>query len=421
MILAALLIAALPQAAPGPVREGPPALVAEVTGAPPAISTRAPAEDPFTPERVLTLPGGLRVVKLPARGSPVVAVRVSVLLSEGQNEAGAGKLIQIFGLQQVQGRAGVLGLQMEGARTPWGVTYTISGARSDLADMAEILREALAEPQALDTEFERQRRRLWDDVLRTTETPAARILTELKARAAPGSPPIEGTPATLERMTRVTVRDVWARSHRAASMTVVVAGDVQDEELLGALAHLAPENAEPANRAAGTPQAAPGRGTQVYRHWYAEAFRVADARDPHGAVVALLAADVLRARPEPFEAEVQLVELQNMQLLTALAAAYAPDAASMRQRMPGLLSETRQSLTSERVRLAVSRVRQELLQHARTPSGLVSVVGRYLDATGDAGSARRFLDALGEVTAESARGFIGQMEGQTPLRAEVRP
>jgi predicted Zn-dependent peptidase len=420
MILAALLIAALPQAAPGP-GEGPPELITAVAGTADAISTRAPGQDPFTPESSLTLPGGLRLVKLPARGSPVLSIRVSILLDESQSEAGAGKLIQVFGLQRVQGRAAVLGLQFEGARTPWGITYTIAGARADLADMANLLREALAEPQAFDTEFERQRRRLWEDVLRTTETPAARILAELRARAAPGTPPIDGTPSALERMTRVTLHDVWARTHRPGSMTVLVAGDVPDAELRSALDGLTAGASPAPARASGAPQATAGRGTQVYRHWYGQAYRISDPRDPHGAVVALLAADVLRSRPEPFEAEVQLIELQNVQLLTTLAAAYAPQAASMRQRMPGLLSETRQALTTDRLQLAVSRVRQELLGHARTPAGLVSVVGRYLDATGDARSARRFLDALDDVTVESTRSFIGQLEAQAPLRSEVRP
>jgi zinc protease len=370
---------------------------------------------------VITLSGGLRAIKLPARGSPVLAIRVSVLLDESQNESGAGKLIQIFGVQRVQGRAAVRGLQFEGARTPWGITYTIAGARSDLADMAQLLEEALAEPEATDTEFQRQRRLLWEDALRTTETPAARILAELRARAAPGTPPIEGTPTTLERMTRVTLQDVWARTHRPASMTVVVAGDVSEAELRGALDGLGAQSSPPPTGAARTPQPSAGRTTQVYRHWYGEAYRISDPRNPHGAVLALLAADVLRSRPEPFEAEVQLIELRNIQLLTALAAAYPPNAASMRQRMPALLTESRQSLSSDRVRLAVSRVRQELLGHARTPAGLVSVVGRYLDATGDASGARRYLDALENVTAESTRGFIAQLEAQTPLTAEVRP
>jgi predicted Zn-dependent peptidase len=204
-------------------------------------------------------------------------------------------------------------------------------------------------------------------------------------------------------------------------MTLVVAGDVPDAELRSALDGLGAQRTPPSDRPTGTQQPSAARTTQVFRHWYGEAYRVSDPGDPHGAVVALLAAEVLRARPEPFEAEVQLVELRNIQLLTAMAAAYAPSAATMQQRMPALLTETRQSLTSDRVRLAVSRVRQEVLGHARTPGGLVGVVGRYLDATGDPKAARRYLDALEGVTAESTRNFIARLEIQTPLRAEVKP
>src|SRR5262245_14939265 len=128
MILAALLIAVLPQTpSPGPAGElGPATAMVGRT----SLSTSAPPEDPFTPESVLALPGGLRLVKLPAPGRPVLAIRVSVLLDESQNEAGAGRLLVFFGAQRVQGRAAVLGLPFEGARTPWGITYTVAGSRS---------------------------------------------------------------------------------------------------------------------------------------------------------------------------------------------------------------------------------------------------------------------------------------------------
>lgn len=104
-----------------------------------------------------------------------------------------------------------------------------------------------------------------------------------------------------------------------------------------------------------------------------------------------------------------------------LAAAYSGDASAMRERMPRLLANTRQSLTTERVQSAVLRVRQELLTQARTPPGLVSVVGRHLDATGQPSGAVAFLRGLDRVTLQSTSAFISGLERQPPMRTEVRP
>jgi hypothetical protein len=425
MILAALLTLALPQAVfPGPAGEiGPtvPVSAGAVAEPPEALSEAAPARDPFTPESVFTIRSGPRVVRLPAPGSPLIAMRVSVPVDESQNEAGAGRLLETLASQRVQGRAAVLGLHFEGSRTPWGVAYTVAGSRSELADLVALLRDALAEPDMPDTEFERRRRGLWEEVLRTTETPAARLLTELRVRAAPGNPATQGTPTTLERMTRATVREVWARTHRPEAMTVVVSGDVTDAELTTSFQDLAAPRGPLGGRAGGPIPAAGNRGTQVFRHWLAQGFRVSEPGDPHGSVVALLAADWLRRTPASYEAEVQLIQLENIQLLAVVSAAYAGEAAAMRERMPRLLASTRQSLSANGVESAVLRVRQELFQQARTPPGLVSVVGRHLDETGDPSAAVRYLAALARVSVQSTSAFISGLERQAPIRAEVRP
>jgi predicted Zn-dependent peptidase len=405
MILAALLMAILPQAS---------------TASDFLLSTATPPRDPFTPENVLSVPDGPRVVKLPAPGSEVVAIRVSIPLAEGHTEAGAGRLLQILSAQRVEGLAGVLGLHVEGARTPWGISYTVAGVLTDFEDLVAVLREAVAEPDVANTEFERHRRALHDEMLRTIELPAARLGAELRARAVTEPPP-DGTPATLDRMTRVTLRDVWARTHQPSRMSIVVSGDVPDETLLTAFEEMGAPGGRSSGRPEGAAQPPQRGGTQVYRHWYGEAFRVADPRDPHAAVVTVLASDWLRVADEPFEAAVQLWETGDVQLITVVAAAYTGNSVAMRQRMPRLLVNTRQALTAAGVESAVSRLRREVLVGARTPVGLVNVVGRHMDATGEPGGARRFLNALDRVSLESTRAFLSTLERQAPLRAEVRP
>jgi predicted Zn-dependent peptidase len=422
MMLAALM-ALLPQvvaADPG-AEIGPPLPPPAVAVPAEALSTSAPPLDPFTPESVITVPNGPRIVKLPSQGSPVVAIRLSIPVTESLNEAGAGKLLQVLATQRLQGRASAVGLQFEGVRTAWGIAYTVVGSRAETEELVALLRDAVGQPELPDYEFERQRRALWEEVLRTAETPGSRILFELHARAAPGSSPIDGTPATLERMTRVTLQDVWSRTHRATTMSVVVAGDISDDDLRDAFRDFGGARGQAPTRGGTSPQAAAGRNTQVFRQWYGQAYRIADPADPHGAVVAQLASDWLRRSSGAFEAEVQLIELGSSQLLVALAAAYPQEATAMRQQMPRLLPNARQAFTNESVRSAVSRVRQEMLQRARTPAGLVSVVGRHIDASGEPASVRRFLSALDDVTLESTRAFASRLETQPVLAAEVRP
>jgi hypothetical protein len=399
MILAALLIAIAPAL---------------------QLSMAKPAVDPFSPEDVLQVPNGPRVVRLPAPGSELVAMRLSVPVSESQREAGAARLLQQLSLQRLEGRAAVLGLHLEGARTPWGLSYTVAGARSDFEDLVALLWEVVAEPDAASADFERHRRAMREEMLRTIELPAARLGAELRARAAPNAPPLDGTPATLDRLTRVTLRDLWARTHRPSEMSVVVSGDVTDDLLLSAFRGMSVPRGGASDGASGAPPQPERGSTQVYRHWYGEAFKT-DARDPHAAVATVLASDWLRASGEPFEAEVQLWETGDLQLITVVAAAYTGNSVALRQRMPRLLVNTRQALSADAVESAVARVRQDLLLGARTTTGLVNVVGHHLDATGEPGATRRFLNALDRVSLESTRAFLATLERQTPLRAEVRP
>src|SRR5688572_28219387 len=112
MILA-VLMAVVPQvvaADPG-AEIGPPPPPPAVAVPAEALSTSAPRLDPFTPESVITVPNGPRIVKLPSQGSPIVAIRLSIPVTESLNEAGAAKLLQVLATQRLEGRASALGLQ----------------------------------------------------------------------------------------------------------------------------------------------------------------------------------------------------------------------------------------------------------------------------------------------------------------------
>ena len=412
MLLGPLLVSLLAQVAP-PV-------VFDPSGPQQPTSLSAPG-DPLTPDTVFRVPSGPRIAKLSMPGSELVALRISIPVQETLAEAGAGRVLEALGVERALARATPLGVTVEGARTQWGISYTVVGTRPDFDFLAYLLREAVAEPQASEADFERRRLALRSEALRTLETPAGRLAAELRAAADPGTPPMEGTPASLDRLMPSVIRGLWGRTHRPEDMTVVVAGDIPDELLLAAFRDMPEPSSGAVPGPSGTAPPDPRGSTQVLRHWSAEAYLVGDAYNAHAPVVALLIADRLRAESETFEAEVQLWETKSGHAIVVLAAAYPGGAVRMRSRVRSVLSETRSALTAEIVRGSVARVRHRFLHDARTPAGLVSLVGQHMDATDESDSARSFLDALDAVTMESTRAFFVRLEARTPLRAEVRP
>jgi len=422
MMLPALLLAFLPQISQavsllgGATDPGGPGVAAVAEP-----STPAPTRDPFATDTVFRIGGGPRVVKLGTPGSEVVAMRLSIPFQEGGGEVGGGRLLQLLALERTRSRATAAGVTLEGTRTPWGLAYTVVGTGSDFDLLALLIRDAVAESRAGDGEFERLRLSVRSEALRLQETPGARLSADLRSRAAPGSPRLDGTPSALDRITRAGVQALWARTHRPEAMTLIVAGEVPHEVLLSAFGDMGAPSGPPEPAPGGSVAALDQRGTQVFRHWLGHAYVVADPRDPHASVAALLTADWLRGESQAFESDVQLWEMADRKVITVVASAYPGQAVRMRSRLPTALANTRQSLTSQGVAEGVARIRQDLLFRARTPAGLVTVLGRHMDATGEATAVRQFLDSLDRVTLDSTRSFFSRMEGQAPLRVEVRP
>jgi hypothetical protein len=389
-MLAALLLAAFQQG----VSPGPGGNAARPPERPAAIAAvSAAANDPLAPDLVFASPGSPRILRLGAPGSQLISVRVTVPVREAANEAGAGRLLQTMGVERVDDRARGNGISFAGSRTPWGITYSATGARADFDLIQELLHQALAEPTISEAEFERQRRTLYNEVLDRQETPTSRIVADLRTKAVPTAPPIDGTAASLFSMTRLAVRDVWTRTHRPDSMTVMVYGDVQQDRLLEAFKDLGAPRTATAGRSTSTLRPQTPRAVQGFRQWAGYGWVVSDARDPHVLVASVLITDALQGRTEPFESNVQLWDTERGRLLVVLGAAYPQGATRMRSRLSTLLRDTRTGLTESKVTEAVARVRRELLVGARTPMGLVSLVGRSYDATRDAGASTKLLAA----------------------------
>ncbi|MGD8322281.1 MAG: hypothetical protein PVJ02_17655, partial [Gemmatimonadota bacterium] len=122
-----------------------------------------------------------------------------------------------------------------------------------------------------------------------------------------------------------------------------------------------------------------------------------------------------------FEAGTELWELPMRWALVVTGAAYPRQARDMERVLSSALQVTRDALDPTAVADAVAQVERETLLRARTPSGLVSVVGRAVDAGGDPAAAARQLDALHRVDAASLRAFLTGLLDRGPSTAEVRP
>jgi hypothetical protein len=382
----------------------------------------AAPRSPFLPDTVLTPPGGPRALLLGAPRQGVAALRLAVPLTEGPVEAGAAAVLRDLALERMEALARPVGARVSASRTPWGLAYAVEGASADFEYLAYLLRQAVARPDVEGAGFREARLRLQEQTEASLETPSARIASDLHHQVAPDIPPLTGTPASVEALDPARVLSVWRRTHQASSMTLLVSAAVMPEVVLAATRGMG----APASEAAGpldapAPPEADAAKVQTLRIWYGKAWVGGDAEDPTGLVAAVLVSRYLEEHTGDFEAGTELWELPMRWALVVTGAAYPRQARDMERVLSSALQVTRDALDPTAVADAVAQVERETLLRARTPSGLVSVVGRAVDAGGDPAAAARQLDALHRVDAASLRAFLTGLLDRGPSTAEVRP
>ena len=387
----------------------------------PTPRTTAPqATDALLPDTVLDPPGGPRLIRLAAPGSALTVLRLSIPVTEGPLEAGSAFIIQTLGLDRARAAAAPLGARVEGSRTPWGIAYTVVGPSEDFDYLVYVLREAVAEPRPDAVTFERARSRAEEEAARLRETASGRLGAELRAAAVPSALPLAGMPASLDRLTSTTVRELWRRTHRREAMSLVWVGSEPVELVLVSIQSIGSGAGPDAVSAERPPEQLTLPDTEVLRHWYGEARVAGDVRDPHSAVVAVLIARRLRELQSALEGDVQLWDVGDARVLAITGAAYPAAAPLLRSRLEGIVAGV---ATTEREEIvsAVASLRLGLLVVSRTPWGLAAQVERYHDATGDPGAAHRHAQALERVGQDSLRRYVEELLQQSPARVEVRP
>jgi len=352
----------------------------------------------------------------------VAALRLALPLREGAVEAGAGRLLGDLALERMRALARPVGAQVSVSRTPWGVAYAVVGAAADFEYLAYLLREAVSAPDVTGPALAEARLRLQGEAAEAVETPSGRVAADLRAQLARGAPPLEGTPASVAALDAARVREVWLRSHQASAMTLVVSAPVVPEVVLAATRGMgAPEDAAAPAPDAPAPAAARPSSPQTLRDWYGEAWALGVSGDPRAALVASLVAEGLRDRMEGMDAAVELWDLPHGQALVIVAGAWPRRAQAMRRAVSGALSAAKDGLDQHALARARARARRDLMMATRTPAGLVNVVGRSMEATGDPHSAARTAEALASVDLASVRGLFDELLRQRPRTAQVRP
>jgi len=373
----------------------------------------------FLPDTVLSVPDGPRLILFGAEGARLAALRLSVALSEGPGEAGAGWILREIAQARLESLARPVGARVSVSRTPWGLAYAVEGAAADFEYLVYLLRDATGEPALDPLPFGNARTRLREEVARQVEIPGGRLVADLRSQVAPGQLPPEGTPATVDRLDAEAVRRVWARSHRADAMTLVMSAPVAPEVALAATRGL---GLGPDRVPDGTPAAVPSASRprpESLQTWYGEAYAVGPAGDPRAAVAAVLVGRHLAQRTGRFDVGVELWDLADRGVLAVTGAAFPAQATAMRRAVAGALSGVRDSLDPASLQAAVATVHRDLVARARTQAGLVSIVGRATEASGDPSAAAREAEALEVVDTVALTTFLSELITRGGVRAEV--
>lgn len=371
------------------------------------------------PDTILRPPDGPTVAFVEATGSPAAAIRITVPFVESDSDAGAGYLIQLLALERVRRFREMLGIEVLAHRTSSGLVYRLNGAVADFDQLAGVARELVARP--VSPGFVAARTRLERMNREERETARGTLRFRLRSRMASPIPSVTGSLASLAALHPARLVERWRASHRRGNLSVVVVADLPLEAVFSALSELG--EAGPAPETGGLPEAATRRSTaprpERIRTWYGAAYPSGSARDPRSALLAHLANDHLQEFGGEFEPHLERWELGERSWLVLTAAAFSRNATTMRARIRGYIGDLRAALSPTVVRHARSSLRSELLLETRSPAGLAEVIGRHLDATGDADGARDYLRRLEEIDFEDMAAFLEEIAATEAITAEV--
>ena len=215
------------------------------------------------------LPNGLAVLIVDLPGRPLVSATMTVVggaAEEPADQAGATVLAaraltegteryDAIALVEATERLGA-SLHAEGGWDALHIGADVAAPR--LAPTLELVAEVMLRPTFPESEVERLRDERLNDLLQARADPRRRVdeafVGTIYAPESPYHRPSGGTRETVERLTAGILRDVYARTLDPRRATLVVGGDLGDQDVVGLIERLfgawAPRVGDPAIAAA---------------------------------------------------------------------------------------------------------------------------------------------------------------------------
>ncbi len=191
------------------------------------------------------LPNGLRVVIAPVRTLPLVTVLALVDAGAVADPAGQEGVAQLTASLLTEGTGALTGAALADLTESMGSTLDagadwdssvvkLTTLSSRLPDAIALLARVLTEPALPENEFQRLRHERLADLLQQRSVPRS-LADEAFAQAiyAPGARyamPDGGSEQSVRALTIEQVRQFYASRYSPAATTVVIAGDLSDEE-----------------------------------------------------------------------------------------------------------------------------------------------------------------------------------------------
>ncbi len=191
------------------------------------------------------LPNGLRVVIAPVRKLPLVTVLALVDAGSVADPAGQEGVAQLTASLLTEGTGALTGAALADLTESMGSTLDagadwdssvvkLTTLSSRLPEAIALLARVLTEPALPDDEFQRLRHERLAELLQQRSEPRS-LADEAFAKAiyAPGarySMPDGGSEQSVRALTIEQVRSFYASRYSPAATTVVIAGDLSDEE-----------------------------------------------------------------------------------------------------------------------------------------------------------------------------------------------
>lgn len=389
--------------------------------APWLVAAQVAVAGPFGPLERIETDGGPTVVLRRGVAVPLVAIRLSFPIDDG-DLPGATRVLVALGRQAMGDGAAPFGGRVSAERLPGFAVFSVVGPARSFDAMAELLRRAVGEPSFDADALASARADAARQVGSMLERPETRTRALLRQRIFLDSAGIEPGVPPFDSLTPDRLRQVWSRQFRPERMRAVVVGDLSTPVIRAAFSHW--------RHGIATNEPGPGVGVgprpepQVLFPWAGIGYRVLpDA-------VAAVATELIRRQAAALRGGTAELWWQRsgggLAVLGSLGETAVPgdttDAgARLKAALRHAVASALAAATPGRVADAARTVRVQLLLASRTAAGAAQVMGRFADASGRDEAAEDLLAQLAAVRTDDVRTMLLLLLAEQPAFVEVGP